>query len=185
MHKLWLSGYIGQYITRYRVVDFGCQNGVASAYFQGGWEVLPHDPNYEPDSISNRVIGVDITRLHARRVQRGLGIPSVVANVTAVPLTEGQFDVVSMCEILEHLHSPIVSLREASRVLKPGGRLILTTPNRHGLQIDHWVNPFIVGIRLLTLLGLEFLLPPPNLPMKMKVNQPITPIFPGASSRVY
>ncbi|MDA2932751.1 methyltransferase domain-containing protein [Acidobacteria bacterium AH-259-D05] len=163
LHKLWLSAYIGHRITGYRVVDFGCHNGLAAAYFQGGREALPHDANYEPNSIANHVIGVDIMQLHARRVWRGLGIPSVVASVTAVPLAAGQFDVVSMCEILEHLHSPIDSLREASRVLKPGGRLILTTPNRHGLQIDHWVNPFIVGMHLLTLLGLELLLPPAGL----------------------
>lgn len=39
------------------------------------------------------------------------------------------FDTVIMAEVLEHLKSPLKGLRKAHRVLKPGGRLILTTRN--------------------------------------------------------
>ena len=46
------------------------------------------------------------------------------------PFASASFDVVLFCEILEHLQSdPIRVLREIKRILKPSGKLILTTPN--------------------------------------------------------
>ncbi len=46
------------------------------------------------------------------------------------PYTDNEFDLVLFCEILEHLVlDPTRPLREIHRVLKPGGSLLLTTPN--------------------------------------------------------
>ena len=46
------------------------------------------------------------------------------------PWPDDTFDVVVFCEIIEHLlMDPARVLREIHRVLKPGGRLVLTTPN--------------------------------------------------------
>jgi SAM-dependent methyltransferase len=46
------------------------------------------------------------------------------------PFAAGSFDVVLFCEVIEHLQSdPLKVLLEIKRVLKPSGRLILTTPN--------------------------------------------------------
>jgi SAM-dependent methyltransferase len=51
------------------------------------------------------------------------------------PFTAAQFDVVLFCEVLEHLQSdPVKVLREIKRILKPGGHLILTTPNVSRLE---------------------------------------------------
>lgn len=47
----------------------------------------------------------------------------------ALPLGEGVADLVLLVEVLEHLTEPDAVLREIHRVLKPGGRLFLTTPN--------------------------------------------------------
>lgn len=48
----------------------------------------------------------------------------------ALPFASGTFDVVLFCEVLEHLlEDPLLPLRESHRVLKPGGSLIVTTPN--------------------------------------------------------
>lgn len=47
-----------------------------------------------------------------------------------LPYPDGHFDVVLFCEVLEHLtNDPLAALMEIRRVLKPGGRLVLTTPN--------------------------------------------------------
>jgi len=46
------------------------------------------------------------------------------------PYPDGEFDLVLFCEVLEHLpHDPVHALREAHRVLRAGGHLLLTTPN--------------------------------------------------------
>lgn len=46
------------------------------------------------------------------------------------PYADGEFDVVIFAEIIEHLlNDPCKVLREIKRVLKPGGTLIVTTPN--------------------------------------------------------
>jgi glycosyltransferase involved in cell wall biosynthesis/SAM-dependent methyltransferase len=48
----------------------------------------------------------------------------------AFPYTDDTFDVVLFCEIIEHLLSdPVHAVVEIRRVLKPGGILVLTTPN--------------------------------------------------------
>jgi SAM-dependent methyltransferase len=51
------------------------------------------------------------------------------------PFLDAEFDVVLLCEVLEHLlHDPLAALHEIKRVLKAGGTLILTTPNVNRLE---------------------------------------------------
>jgi len=46
-----------------------------------------------------------------------------------LPLESGQFDHVVMLAVLEHLPEPAPVLREAFRILAPGGSLIMTWPS--------------------------------------------------------
>jgi SAM-dependent methyltransferase len=48
------------------------------------------------------------------------------------PFEDGTFDVIWCSEVLEHLFDPRFALREMCRVIKPGGRLLVTVPY-HGL----------------------------------------------------
>lgn len=53
-------------------------------------------------------------------------------NIEAQPLphSDESFDLVLFCEVVEHMtNDPVAALNELKRVLRPGGRLILTTPN--------------------------------------------------------
>jgi SAM-dependent methyltransferase len=54
--------------------------------------------------------------------------PDIVGDICAYDFKGQQFDTIVMAEILEHIHSPHLALENVHRILKNGGRLILTTP---------------------------------------------------------
>ena len=52
----------------------------------------------------------------------------IVSDITNIPEPDASFDAVMCIEVLEHLPDPIRALRELTRLLKPGGTLIITAP---------------------------------------------------------
>lgn len=63
--------------------------------------------------------------------------------MTALPFETNAFELVLFCEVLEHLtNDPLHAMLELKRVLKPDGRLILTTPNAARLEN---VSAFVEG----------------------------------------
>lgn len=57
-----------------------------------------------------------------------------VSDARALPVEDGSFDVILCTEVLEHVPEPIEVVKEFSRVLRAGGRLILTAPLGSGLH---------------------------------------------------
>jgi ubiquinone/menaquinone biosynthesis C-methylase UbiE len=57
------------------------------------------------------------------------------ADLYHLPYPDAAFQAVVMREVLEHIRRPEEALREVSRVLKPGGVFIMTTPNYHNLLL--------------------------------------------------
>jgi|SRR5579871_1920919 len=58
-----------------------------------------------------------------------------------LPLASSSVSLVTLFEVLEHLHSPEIALAEVARVLRPGGALILTVPQYwhvHGHPSDYF-----------------------------------------------
>jgi SAM-dependent methyltransferase len=58
-----------------------------------------------------------------------MGFACTQAVGESLPLASESFDCVLLSEVIEHLEAPQISIREAVRVLCPGGRLLITTPN--------------------------------------------------------
>ena len=54
--------------------------------------------------------------------------PDVVGDICATSLGPSRFDVVVLCEVIEHLKSPEQGLANIHQMLKPGGKLILSAP---------------------------------------------------------
>jgi len=73
-----------------------------------------------------RVLGVDAEPLHARQVPSE--IDYVIGDIETLPLAENSFDLVLALDVLEHLDDDAAGLREAARLVKPGGLLLVTVP---------------------------------------------------------
>ena len=81
--------------------------------------------NFAGDKISSGV-GVDDQVENGMR-GRWQGIRADLRD--GVPLGDSEFDHVTMLAVFEHLAQPQAVLREAFRILKPGGSLIMTWPS--------------------------------------------------------
>jgi len=71
----------------------------------------------------------------AREYARGAGLDTirwVVGDIQSLAHGEASFDTVFSCETIEHVPDPDAAVSELARVLKPGGKLYLTTPNYLG-----------------------------------------------------
>jgi len=66
---------------------------------------------------------------HFGRSDKSKKIYLVNIDVNPLPFPDGFFDLVIFTEIIEHLTNPFFALSEIRRVLKPGGWLLITTPN--------------------------------------------------------
>lgn len=104
-----------------RVVDIGCGGGILSeSMARAGAQVTALD--LAPEAL-------DVARLHA--LESGLAIDYRLVSAEALAAEmPGQFDAVTCLEMLEHVPDPLSVLRACAGLLKPGGRLFLSTLNR-------------------------------------------------------
>jgi 2-polyprenyl-3-methyl-5-hydroxy-6-metoxy-1,4-benzoquinol methylase len=96
-----------------RLLDVGC----------GGGDFLAH-----ARSLGWAVTGLEVDAA-AAKTARGRRIDVLDVPLADARLPDGAFDAVTMNHVLEHLHDPVGTLAEVRRILKPGGRLWLATPN--------------------------------------------------------
>lgn len=104
------------YLTRAtpgRVLEVGCGNGHRLVRLRAlGWEVA----GQEVDPI-------------AAEIARRAGIPVYGAPLHEIHLDESTFDAVLLIHVLEHVHNPVGLLRTCHGILRPGGELVVVTPN--------------------------------------------------------
>jgi len=68
-----------------------------------------------------------------------------LADAQALPFDSNSFDLIFSCECLEHVPDPRKALSEMFRILKPNGRLILTTENYSNAMIIYWLMALLKG----------------------------------------
>jgi 2-polyprenyl-3-methyl-5-hydroxy-6-metoxy-1,4-benzoquinol methylase len=110
------------------VLDFGCGPGFIWEHLQNlsaKWQYTALD--FSPDSVS-------------KLAEKGAGKQNFkgVQHVSALPskLNAAMFDVVLLFEVVEHLKDEYLdgTLAEISRLLKPGGVVVISTPNEEDLS---------------------------------------------------
>lgn len=84
--------------------------------------------------LSQRGFDVTATEVYTDQF-KAPGVPCIKANLNErIPFDDASFDLILAVEILEHLEAPRAFIREIHRLLRPGGRLIVSTPNIGSLQ---------------------------------------------------
>jgi SAM-dependent methyltransferase len=100
-----------------RILDIACGEGYGSAALA--------------KAGATSVIGVDISVPACSHAREKYGIDARIGNAEQIPLADASVDVVVSFETIEHVPNPRRFLDECARVLTPGGRLIISTPNKH------------------------------------------------------
>ena len=93
-----------------RLLDIGCASGTFISEAQAAYSVAGSDVSFD-----------------ACRVAHSQGLAVVTGDATALPFASASLDLVTMWDTLEHIADPVGALTEVARVLRPGGKLTLTT----------------------------------------------------------
>lgn len=96
------------------LVDVGCGSGNLLSHLRGHF---------------SRLVGVDAVRYGALPAEAEFAQADL--NAVRWPLREACADVVAAVEVIEHLENPRAFVRELVRLAKPGGLVVITTPNQH------------------------------------------------------
>lgn len=114
-----------------RLLDVGAGDGYfLNAARAGGWQVE----------------GLELSQPRIARAQEWFGLALRCCELRAAPFPPASFDAVSMLQLLEHLHDPRAALTCARELLRPGGLVILSTPNvlayaRKSRAVNSWRIP--------------------------------------------
>lgn len=99
----------------FRIIDIGCGTGYGNSILAKKGDVT---------GIDNSREAILFAKKHYKNVK------FLVANATKLPFENGGFDIICSFEVIEHLRRPKKFLSEAKRILKKGGVMILSTPNK-------------------------------------------------------
>jgi ubiquinone/menaquinone biosynthesis C-methylase UbiE len=101
-----------------KLLDVGCGDGTFLNLMRvRGWDVD----------------GIDFDAAAIQTAKKKHNLTLRHGDLRAAKLSEATFDAVTMSHVVEHLTDPIGLLREIHRLLKPGGQLVMTTPNTSGV----------------------------------------------------
>lgn len=107
-----------------KILDLGCGDGSLTYILaKAGAEVI---------GIDNEELGLKYANENLESVnqKKNLRYTFIATSAYELPFDTETFDFVVCCDVVEHLNEPERMFREVSRVLKTGGKFVLTTPYR-------------------------------------------------------
>jgi len=117
--RRWRAWYIARRRPPGTVVDVGCGRGLLlDDLRRRGWKVL----------------GTELSGEAAEYARDVLGIPMMIGEFDKLDLSPASMDLVIMWQTFEHMREPNAVLRRAHDVLRPGGWLVVSVPNRESWQ---------------------------------------------------
>jgi ubiquinone/menaquinone biosynthesis C-methylase UbiE len=123
--------FAAHFVAGQRVLDVACGSGFGLEMLRAAG-AQPIGIDYAADALTNIRVGHPDARL-------------VQADATRLPLATASIDQVVSFETIEHVPDAAALIRELRRVLKPGGHLVLSTPNRSFGPLErHTANRFHV-----------------------------------------
>lgn len=123
IYSLHLATYkycIG-YATEKKVLDYGCGSGYGTALISKSCSQIT-GVDISPEAVAYAQAHYNAPNLSYLQIERAEAAP--------LPFPDASFDVVLSFQVIEHLQDVSVYLQEIERVLAPGGRVIIATPDR-------------------------------------------------------
>ena len=119
-----------------RLLDIGCSSGLFLD---------------EARKAGFIVEGAELSPDTAEAARRNFGLKVHTGTVDSATFADDTFDVITLFDVIEHLSDPLGDLCKMSKLLKPGGIILQSTPNIDGLfpklsyklahRLDYWPHP--------------------------------------------
>lgn len=87
----------------------------------------------QSNSIGWDAVGIEPSEWAATDARTELGVDVQTGDLESIRFPDAAFEVVTLWEVIEHLPDPRTTPREIRRILRPDGRLILSTPDAGSL----------------------------------------------------
>jgi len=85
-------------------------------------------------------VGVDVVTSSEKLAGRAV---VTLGDLARLPFKDASFDLIVSRSVVEHLENPVRVFKDLARTLKPGGKLVFTTPNKYDYSsLLAWVIPY-------------------------------------------